>query len=361
MNLVKTLNRNCITFSEEVYMRRLAGYEHGVNLGGWLSQCEHTQEHYETFITEKNIEEIGTWGLDHVRIPIDYDLVETKDGDYIEYGFETIQKAYDWCRKNNLNMILDLHKTFGYSFDDGENELGFFENEKYQERFYKLWEEFAKRFGKYQDHMIFELLNEVTKKEYCEIWNDISTTCIKRIRKICPDIRIIIGGYYNNSIQALPDLAMPVDENVVYTFHCYEPLIFTHQGGYWVAGMDENFRMSIKSSYAEMNEFSKEYLEQVTVGFGGLDENDTLSSSFFDIYFDEAVKIAEERNVPLYCGEYGVINLADDKDTVEWYKCISDSFNRFKIGRAAWTYKEKDFGIIDEHMKDVKKQIIDML
>ena len=234
-------------------MRSFTGYEHGINLGGWLSQCDHSQERYETFITEKDIEIIGGWGLDHVRVPVDYELVETKSGEYIESGFEFVQKAYDWCRKYNLNMILDLHKSFGYSFDDGHNEHGFFENEEYQERFYRLWEEFAKRFGKYYEHMTFELLNEVTKKEYCDLWNNISTKCIEKIRKYAPEIKIIIGGYYNNSIQALPDLAMPVDENIVYTFHCYEPLIFTHQGAQWTAGMDANFRMPLSVSYAKMN------------------------------------------------------------------------------------------------------------
>ena len=342
-------------------MREFAGYQHGVNLGGWLSQCEHSREHYETFITEKNFEEIGSWGLDHVRIPIDYDLVETRDGEYIEYGFDTIQKAYDWCRNNNLNMILDLHKAFGYSFDGDENEFGFFENESYQERFYKLWEEFARRFGSNYEHMTFELLNEVTDKEYNDAWNDISTKCIKRIREIAPEISIIIGGYHNNSIQALPDLAMPVDEKVVYTFHCYEPLIFTHQGAHWAPGMDVDFRMTLEKTYKEMDELSKEHLTQVVVGFDGLDENATLSSAYFDMYFAEAVRVAEERNVPLYCGEYGVIDRANPEDAMRWYECISESFNKFHIGRAAWNYKEKDFGLIDEHMKDVKQQVVKLL
>lgn len=64
-------------------------------------------------------------------------------------------------------MILDLHKTYGFSFDEGESESGFFESEELQERFFRLWEEIAKRFGKYHDCVAFELLNEVTNKEYC--------------------------------------------------------------------------------------------------------------------------------------------------------------------------------------------------
>ena len=39
-------------------------------------------------------------------------------------------------------------------------------------------------YGKDSDMLAFELLNEVTKKEYCEPWNNISNECIRRIRKI---------------------------------------------------------------------------------------------------------------------------------------------------------------------------------
>ena len=342
-------------------MKKWEGYMHGVNLGGWLSQCDHTKDRYENFIKEEDIKAISGWGVDHVRIPVDYNLVETGDGIYADDGFKYIDSAIEWCGKYGLNMILDLHKTYGFSFDDGENEKGFFENEKYQERFYKLWEEFARRYGNIGERVAFELLNEVTDKAFCNIWNEIATLCIKRIRSIAPNVKILIGGYYNNSIEALPDLLPPYDDRIIYNFHCYEPLIFTHQGGYWVAGMDPAFRISIDAPYSELTEATKNNLEQVSVGFDSFDQNSSLGVEYFEKYFSEAVRIAEERNVPLYCGEYGVINLADAGDTLQWYKYISEAFEKYGIGRAAWSYKEMDFGFIDDHMKDVLPEVIKLL
>ena len=61
-------------------MKQLTGFQRGINLGGWLSQCTPTKEHYDTFITEQDLRTIASWGLDHVRLPIDYVLVEQEDG-----------------------------------------------------------------------------------------------------------------------------------------------------------------------------------------------------------------------------------------------------------------------------------------
>ena len=71
-------------------MREFTGFKHGVNLGGWLSQCDHTKERYDSFVTEKDIETIKSWGLDHVRVPVDYDLIEEKDGTVKEYKAENL-------------------------------------------------------------------------------------------------------------------------------------------------------------------------------------------------------------------------------------------------------------------------------
>ena len=327
-------------------MRRWLGYERGVNLGGWLSQCCHTKEHYDSFIVEEDVERISSWGFDHIRVPVDYNLVEKEDGSYSENGFAYIQRVIDWCGKYQLNMVLDLHKTAGYSFDAGEKEEGFFGSESYQERFYQLWEEFARRYGRYEHRLAFELLNEVVDPSLCKKWNGIADTCIRRIRKITPKISILVGSYWNNCVAAVKDLAMPQDKNIIYNFHCYEPLVFTHQGAGWVAGMKEDFRISIHSSYQVILEETEKLLPQQTDIFPkNLDKNQPLDEKFFIEFFGEAVKIAEERGVRLYCGEYGVIDRAETEDAVVWLKAINKAFDHYGIGRAAWNYKGMDYEI----------------
>ena len=341
-------------------MKHFSGYMHGINLGGWFSQCDHTRERYDTFIREKDFEAIKSWGLDHVRIPVDYDLVEDRDGNYLEEGFAYIQKAIDWCGTYGLNMVLDLHKTFGYSFDSGENESGLFHTPAYQERFCRLWEEFARRFGRFEDRLTFELLNEVTDPADSDSWNALSSECIRRIRAIAPAIQILVGGYHNNGIDALPDLAMPADEHIIYNFHCYEPLIFTHQGAYWIPGMDTSFRMHLDASYREYAENSRKEIGPSGVHTAPVDQFDPslpLGPEYFEQYIAQAVAVAEERNVALYCGEYGVINLASPEDTLKWYRMICGVFDRFGIGRAAWSYREMDFGLADAHMQDVIEEV----
>ena len=342
-------------------MKKWKGYEHGVNLGGWLSQCDHTRERYDSFINESDVEKLAGWGLDHLRLPVDYNLVEDKQGSYIEDGFTYIDNALEWCGKYKLNLILDLHKTYGYSFDERHGESGFFDNNDYQERFCRLWEEFARRYSGAGDRIAFELLNEVTDKKYSDIWNEISTRCIERIRNISEDVKILVGGYHNNSIEALPDLLPPHDDNIIYNFHCYEPLIFTHQGAYWISEMDTSFRMSIDEPYSALREKSDRYLPEVQMDYSAFDNDASLSEEFFDRLFSEAVRVAEERDVALYCGEYGVINLTSPEDTLKWYRMISNAFNRYNIGRAAWSYREMDFGLSDSHMSGILDEIIKCL
>ena len=328
-----------------------SGYMKGVNLGGWFSQCEYTQEHYDSFITEADFVELSSWGLDHVRVPVDYNLVETEDGEYIESGFERIKGCIACCRKYGLNMILDLHKTYGYSFDEGENQSGFFDNTDYQERFYRLWEQFSTRFGSFSDMLSFELLNEVTDPACSDTWNRIAEECICRIRKICPDINILVGGYWNNSVDAVKDLLPPHDRHVIYNFHCYEPLVFTHQGAYWVKGMPKDFRCSFDCTEGEMADLYRKLLPDVVHGFPAEQHLQKLGAAYFIRLFEEAVRKAENEGTSLYCGEYGVIEHAAREDAEAWYRAIHEAFSKYGIGHAAWSYKKMDFDLLGKKMK----------
>ena len=310
------------------------GFRRGIDLGGWFSQCDYSEDRLEHFITEKDLDRIASWGLDHVRIPIDYNVVEDDDGVFIPDGFRRIGRALAWCKERNLKVVLDLHKTAGFSFDAGEAESGFFDSEKYQERFYRLWEELARSFYD-PENVAFELLNEVTDASFIDAWNRISQECIRRIRVIAPDALILVGSYWNNSADAVKDLAAPADSRVIYNFHCYDPLVFTHQGAYWVPDMPADFRQSF--------------------------EETAIPADYFDKAFASAIEAAEKNNTCLYCGEYGVIDRATPEDTVKWYRTIHSTFEKYGISRCAWSYKQMDFGLSDSRLDGVRDQLIPLL
>jgi hypothetical protein len=310
------------------------GFYRGVDLGGWFSQCDYSEDRLNNFITEKDFAIIAGWGLDHVRIPVDYNVMETEDGEWKADGFRRIEKALKCAEKNGLKVVLDLHKTAGFSFDAGEKQEGFFDSEALQNRFYRLWEEMAGSFADAKN-VALELLNEVTDEGYITAWNRISAECIRRIRKITPDSLILIGSYHNNAPYAVKDLDAPADSRVIYNFHCYDPLPFTHQGAYWVPQLDRDARVSFEEA--------------------GVD------SDFFERAFASAIEIAAQRNTALYCGEYGVIDIASPEDTVKWYKVIHDTFEKHEISRSAWSYRKMDFGLIDERMDAVRDRLIPLL
>lgn len=146
----------------------------GLNLGGYLSQCTHNMHHYSTFIGKADLEQIAAWGFDHIRLPIDYEVLEDKEGNRIEEGYELVRCICNYCRENKLDVILDLHKAYGYDFNDAgdrqKNDL--FHNPYLQERFVNLWNSIAAEF-KDCDNVAFELLNEVVEKENALLWNEL--------------------------------------------------------------------------------------------------------------------------------------------------------------------------------------------
>ena len=312
------------------------GFYRGVNLGGWFSQCDYSKERLDCFITEKDMDVIVGWGLDHVRIPMDYNVLETAEGGLSEEGFGRITKAVEWCLKRNLKVVLDLHKTAGYSFDAAHQESGFFGSTAYQERFYKLWEGLAARFND-PENIAFELLNEVTDASVIGEWNRIAAECIRRIRKIAPASLILVGSYWNNSPDAVKDLDLPTDNRVIYNFHCYDPLIFTHQGATWIP--DPSFDINRRVAFEEAD----------------------ITPEYFEKQFASAIETAEARGTALYCGEYGVIDRATPEDTVKWFKTINAVFEKYGIARSAWSYREMDFGLSDARMDGVRNELIKYL
>ncbi|MHB1154235.1 MAG: glycoside hydrolase family 5 protein [Eubacteriales bacterium] len=100
-------------------MYKNEGYMAGANLGHWISQYgSKSHDHFSNYITESDIKRISEWGMDHVRLPVDYFLFEddANPGFYREDGLIYIDRCIEWCNKYNINLVLDLHHAPGFFF-----------------------------------------------------------------------------------------------------------------------------------------------------------------------------------------------------------------------------------------------------
>ena len=209
------------------------GYQAGINLGSWISQYSRQTPEFDTRVTAKDVDQIASWGMDHVRLPVDYDFFEdpAKPGEYREERLEYIDRTIGWAKKAGLNLILDLHAAPGYKFQNvGKNEL--FSNPAMQGRFLDIWSTFARRYRGEGEAVLFELLNEVVEATP-EQWNSLAAEAVEQIRAIDPNRWVVIGGRNYNSVGALKDIRILEDPRIVYTFHFYEPILFTHQNAGW--------------------------------------------------------------------------------------------------------------------------------
>ena len=327
----------------------------GVNVGGWLSQCNYEKEHYDTFIVEKDFEKIASMGFDHARLPVDACVLITEDGVVIESGFAYLDNAADWSAKYGLDLIIDLHKAYGYDFNDANTKANsLFDNEDSKKAILNLWHIIAERYGK-RSNIAFELLNEVVEANLKEPWNELSSALIREIRKVS-DAPIIYGGIQWNSAMTVKYLRKPEYDNIIYTFHFYEPLIFTHQKAYWVNNMDMDRTVYYPATMEYYREESKKlgYQGEAAVKSGAK----TMGPEFLEELIKDAISAAEKNGVPLYCGEFGVIDRAPAEDTLKWFTDVDAVFKKYDIGFSVWSYKKMDFGITDEHYAPVIDKLI---
>ncbi|MEZ0396292.1 MAG: cellulase family glycosylhydrolase [Anaerolineales bacterium] len=331
----------------------------GVNLGGWLSQYPaYDHQHFKTFIVADDIRRIADWGFDHVRLPVDYPVLadEARPGIYLSSGFDYLLQALEWCQEAGLRVVLDLHRAPGYRFDaPAENTL--FSDAARQEQFIALWGVLAERLEEVSaEWLAFELLNEVVLPESGP-WNWLAQAALTRIRQVDRGRLVIIGANRYASPDELQHLDILPDPHVLYTFHFYEPLLVTHQRAYWVPWLLEFDRaveypgcvpdpQRLMSLRPEMAAFVEKYSRQ------------PMDSELLRHYLRPALDFVRRSGQTVYCGEYGVIDRASPATRIRWTGDFVELLREYNIGRALWSYKAMDFGLVDGAGNVVSEELI---
>ncbi len=325
----------------------------GVNLGGWLSQyATYDHDHFRTFITRADIEQIASWGIDHVRLPVDYPVLESDDAIGVprEDGYAYIDQCLEWCADAGLAVILDIHEAPGFTFrndleegDAASNTL--FTDAAVQDRFVALWQTIVRRYVDSPVPLVFELLNEVTLPDNGP-WNALASRTVDAIREVAPEAVIMIGGTHNNAVKGLAGLVEIDDPHIVYTFHTYEPLYFTHQNAPWAEGPR---RWGGSPSYPG-------YLDGLSEWLDSNPQHNQFREDHVDRRMDRellaevvapAVAFAKRTGRDIYCGEFGVADWVEPASRRAWLADFLGLLREHGIGFGLWTYKAMDFGLVD--------------
>jgi len=338
---------------EKTGMKRLSGYKAGINLGLWLSQNGgRSHEHFSTFITQADIERIAAWGMDHVRLPVDYFTFEddAHPGVYQEETLAYVDGCLEWCKTAGLNLILDLHVAPGFAFYGTNPEIEnpvvipgapqntLFLDPMLQDRFVNIWRMFTTRYAAEGRNLAFELMNELVWQS-SEPWNQLWQRTLAAIRSIDQDRTVIIGGNTNNDARELKHLALTEDPGVVYTFHIYEPGMFTHQRSPWIPYL-ANYPKPIAYPFAKTDHLAF---------FEAFDRMGLVPPIYrreqFDRHFlfdclEPARRFIAETGKELFCGEFGVCENCAIDSSIRWFEDMIGLFNEMGIGHTAWNYIE---------------------
>jgi len=338
----------------------------GVNLGGWISQYkEFDRHHFDTFITEDDIHQIADWGFDHIRLPIDYPILEddSTPAVYHESGFAYLDNCLAWCQDNGLRVVFDIHKAPGYSFTNtleaemtAENAL--FTESSMQQRFISLWEAITRRYiGQAEDILAFELLNEIVLPESSP-WNKLAQKIINLIREIDPYRLIIIGGNRYNAVDELAEIHINPDPNLLYTFHFYEPVAVTHQKAYFLIEMEQfNKTVNYPGEVPELAQFIRTH-HPIHIPRYEKSFDHQLDRQFLVEMLKPAEQFIQQKKDSLYCGEFGVIDRAPIQTRIQWTRDFVDILNEYKIGYSYWCYKQMDFGLVDKNSNLINEKLL---
>jgi endoglucanase len=316
----------------------------GTNLAHWLSQSRNRGEERRIFIQEKDLEYIAELGFEHVRLPIDEEQMWDKQGNRHEDAFEIMDNCIKWSIKNNLRVILDLHILRSHHFNAAEKPL--WTDPAEQEKFCELWRDLSSALNKYPVSMLaYELMNEAVADDP-EDWNQLLAKCFSAIRELEAERLIVIGSNRWQSATTFDELKVPDDQNIILSYHFYEPFLLTHYHASWTGLRDYTGPVHYPGVILTQEEFDAlpEDLKDEAEGWIGREFNKQVLADMMEKPF----KKARELNLPLYCGEYGILKGAPEEDRLCWYIDMMEIFEEHNVGSANWNYKSDQFGMVNK-------------
>ena len=271
-------------------------------------------------ITEKLIQSVKAAGFKSIRIPVSYFAKIDDDKDYTidSKWLDRVQEVVNYCIKNDLYAVINIHGD-GYNTIDGSWLLCNGKNQtEIKKKYKKVWKQIAERFKNYDEHLLFESMNEEfdgsysePNKEYYQNINDYNQIFVDTVRKTGDNNTkrwLIIPGW---------------NTNIDYTAGDYGFKLPTDQ--YRDKSIDkEEQRIMISVHYYSPWDFCGGENGVITQWGNEADDPSKTSTTCDETYMKNQLNLMKttfaDKGYPVFIGEYGSIDKTSYDSENEYYR-----------------------------------------
>lgn len=214
---------------------RLAALARGVNVTHWLRfPPSRAEADLVGYLRDSDLRALQAAGFTFIRLPVDPALVALPDGRLSPESLRTIEAIARRITGAGLAVVVEPHPPTSTAFDTSEPA---------RRAIFTFWQQLAPVLARLPPEKVFlEFLSEPIFKGKEAEWHAMQERLAAQLRAAAPRHTLVASGTSWSSIDGLLSLQPLADPNVVYTFHFYWPMAFTHQGASWVGPVFKDLR-----------------------------------------------------------------------------------------------------------------------
>lgn len=227
------------------------------------------------------------WGANLVRWQLTRPNPPAGETDFAPYDkwldgeLVKLDRGLTWAHALGVKVVVDLHSPPGGKGTSGGYQAalgGIFTDPAAQAKFVEVWRDLTTRYKGNGTIWGFDLVNEPVDNdtaEGCSDWQELALRAGTAVRAIDPERTLIVeppdwGG--PQGFVGFNPIPLP---HVVYSFHMYQPMQFTHQGVFGpsepvsypgvIAGKQWD-KAALQAAIAPATEFARRYRVHMYVG-----------------------------------------------------------------------------------------------
>lgn len=318
----------------------------GVNITHWFGYVDPTDTNaMKSYLVEDDLQAFKKINLGFVRLCVSPGVIY-RNGAPDPTNLPLVDTGIDKLENAGLAVLWDLH-------DNGEMKLDAPNQDN--SGFVRFWEALAQHYkGRHERTLVFELVNEPIFQQNPEVWYKLQQQTVEAVRKIDRARTILVSSSGWNGIDTLAAMKPLPEKNLIYSFHCYDPFLYTHQGATWTgeqqkAMRDIPFPSSPEAVAAMIDKIPEQYRDSVR-SYG----EQRLGKPYLQSRLEKAKNWAVENKVPVLLGEFGSYPLVAPKDArARWFDAMREVIGDLGLPNAIWGYDDS-FGLGREKSADGK-------